>query len=413
MLFTTQPLHFLRKEEPVNDLIFNTNDNQNAYTSDMPTAAHYDKDYRNPDKEMYIFSTMGKGINALYSNNMLIPIRTKFRLGHYNLSMEINKYIKNAGNGIFIVEYFTIHNTTHTCMNNVVDYYLKTNNIEYNEETVNNIIEILTSRKGNNEPIKYTFRIINFVSEKDIKEYGYVYIPNSGVILVDGIPDNHISYPTSKSYIDTLGVDTEHNKNMILLEIIDNKNNKPYFIKVGNRTRRIFPTKDISRQDQCRIVFQRNNRVIEESEIHLNDMGEQLGIYSTEKEAMTLGNPEILLAQSKANIEEKKIALEENKLLGDYRKLIIEMNNLVYKSQVELALGAQKLKAAELDMVKRNVEIEMLYRKGIVDIKLMLLKSNVELRHITQKNKSSNVKDFLDSSIKVVGLVISTYKLFQ
>jgi hypothetical protein len=412
MLFTVRPVHFLRKEEPVNDLIFNSNDNQNAYTSDMPPAVQYDKDYNNPDKEMYIFSTMGKGINALYSNNILIPIRTKFRLGHYNLSMEVNKRIKNAGNGIFIVEYFTIFNTTNTSMDGVVDYYLKTNNLEYDEDTIDNIIGILTSRKGNNEPMKYTFRIISFIPEKDIKEYGYVHIPSAGVILVDGIPDSNISYPTSKSYTNNLGIGTKHNKNMFMLEIIDNQDNKPYFIKVGNSTKRIFPTRDLSRPEQCRMVFERNNRVIEEYEIPLKDMGKELGIYQTEKEAMTLGSPEVLLAQAKASIEEKKIALEENKLVNDYKKLIIEMDNLVYKSQVDLMLGKQKLEASELDILKKNIEMEALYRKSIIDVKSMTLKANIELRHITQKNKTSATKDFLDNSIKVIGLASSAYKLF-
>jgi hypothetical protein len=161
------------------------------------------------------------------------------------------------------------------------------------------------------------------------------------------------------------------------------------------------------------MVFERNNRVIEEYEIPLKDMGKEVGIYQTEKEAMTLGSPEILLAQAKASIEEKKIALEEKKLINDYKKLIIEMNNLVYKSQVDLVMGKQKLKATELDMIKRNVEMEILYRKNIIDIKSMTLKANIELRHITQKNKSTSIKDFLENSIKVIGLATSAYKLFR
>ena len=93
-------------ESRENDEVFNNNDLPTYHT---PTLEQ-DSFYKKPDREQYIFSTMGTGVYGMYSNNMILPIRQKDKLKFsYNMNKRLLSDVdKKEGRGVYIVDYYRI-----------------------------------------------------------------------------------------------------------------------------------------------------------------------------------------------------------------------------------------------------------------------------------------------------------------
>ena len=147
-------ISFLNTERDRNDTVFNTKSMPTRYETD--SLINNDKDYNSPDRKQYIFSTMGMGLNVIYSNNMVTPVRTKSTLNGYHMYSEIAKYIKkkHIDNGVYIIDYYTLHNDGTTDIESVLNYYINNSTINYDNETVQNIVDTLTNNPGKTYPTK-------------------------------------------------------------------------------------------------------------------------------------------------------------------------------------------------------------------------------------------------------------------
>lgn len=402
----TTSTSFHKPQTMYSDPVFNGKD-IHLPTSQMQSV-DADKDYKKPDREQYIFTNIGKGLTTLYSNNIITPIRTKFKSNVYHISTELAKITKSKEipKGVFIIDYYNIYNDAFTDIESIIRYYTHCDNIEYTDEIVRDITSIITTKEYKIRPTMYQFRIITFVDEESINEHSYVYVPTSDIVIAKGEISNSITHPNSKTYKDSNAHLVKENKNIFIIEIIDNESINPYFIRIGNETHRIYPTKDHTQSNGGRVTAKRNGSLITATSCKLNELGAAVGIYRSKDEAEHEGSITKKLELFKLSLEFEKLRVDNAKIKSDY-------DSLLRKNEIEEMLHKQKLEIGELDIVKKRIEHEMIYRKAIMDVKLSVLKNGMDFNQTLLKHGIERTKFDLDYAVKVISVFNSLFKIIK
>ncbi len=402
---------FVNDQRDRNDTVFNTRSIHSRYETDAIITN--DKDYNKPDRSQFIFSTMGIGLNALYSNNMITPIRTKSTLNGYHMYGEIAKYIehkRHIENGVYIVDYYNIYNDGTTEIESVIQYYLNSCNITYDIDVINNIIDRVNTRIGRTMPTEIKLRIITYIAEETINDLGYVYVPTSDLVICKGVIDNRVVHPNSKQYRSNRETSTQNNKNHIIIDIVDNESSNPYFIKIGNDTLRLYPSRDDSRVSGGRITINKNNAHISTTECKLHEIESVLGIYKTREEAVTKGDISKLNELSKLKLDKEKITLDYDKIRHEKEKILEERNFYKEKYEHELKLQEHKFKLSELDIAKKYIDHELAYNKSSLELKTTYVKHKIDTHTAIRKFNMEMTKLETDLLSKVISFVSSTIK---
>ena len=409
-----------------NDSVFNTKDPRHRFMDD-PLNVN-DKDYKKPDREQYIFSTMGIGLNTMYSNNMITPIRTKSTLNGYKMYNIIGKYInkKHIDNGVYIVDYYNIYNNGSTEIDNVIRYYLNTCNIPYDQDTVTNIVDTVMHKDGRVIPTEIQIRLITYVPESTINDFNYVYIPTSDVVICKGVIDNRVVHPNSKNYRSNVNHIKSYNTNSVIIEIVDNDSGNPYFIKIGNDVVRLYPTRDLTQSNSCKSTLYKNGAKIVTTECKLHEMASMLGIHKSKEGAISDGNIDKIAENNKLKLESSKLQLEYTKILHDKEKmehdrekmkhekekLLIERELLIEKLSHERIINEQKVTMSELDIAKRYRDFEITYRESIVKLNIAKANHILDVRLANAKYKLEEDKYRYEFGMKGITLVSNIVKKF-
>lgn len=395
-------------ERETDDFIFSDSNSQTPYHH-INTMIN-DTNYQRPDRSQYIFSNMGAGLNTIHSNNMITPIRVKHSLDNYPSGLLLANELgyKSIKRGIIVVDYFNIFNDVHTNMESIVKYYTTTSNLAYDDKVNTAIVNKIIQKKGRYYPEKISVRVVTFIPEDVLNDYGYVFLPASDITIAKFGLDNTTVNPNSNTYKKRMSSEIINNRNVIVIDIVDNESTNPYFIRIGNDTHRIFPSKDPNKQNGASLLLRKNDAIVKSVDCTLTDVSNQIGLYRTEKEVLTNGNLALLNENSKIEIEGKKIELEHAKINHEHVKLGVDQDIHMSKYQHETMLNEQKIKMGLLDIDKKKLDQALSYDKAAIEITQMTLKYKLENRFITKKHQIEMAKLNMDLGFKVL-TILSTF----
>lgn len=388
---------FYNEQQNNNDTVFNTRNLNSRHASAVFITN--DKDYEKPDRGQYIFSTMGNNLTAMFSNNMVVPIRSKPTLNGHHMYSRIMEHADNVDDGVYIVDYYTICNDGTTSVENVLNYYINSVNIEYNRHTVDNIINKVTTRHGNQFPTEVKIRLITFISAKDINEHMNLYVDKSDILIIKGNVTNNIVHPTSRTYKEN-GAKKINAHNAIEIEIVDNINQEPYYVRLGNNMEKFIPTKDINRPNGARLNVYKNGVITTAKKSKLEDLDKTLGFYKNKDAAESNGDVSKLADLEKLNVEKQKMKLELTKIEHEKVKLVEDRDFYRAKYEHELAMMEQKFKVGQLDIIRKKEEMSLLYAKSEIDIVMSTHKFDIDTKISVNKFNLDQAKSFADLAIK-------------
>jgi len=393
---------FHNAQQSSQDTVFNTRDLHSRHGSALFITN--DKDYNKPDKGQYIFSTMGIGLHAMFSNNMVVPIRTKSTLNGHHMYSKIIEHTNEVDNGIYIIDYFTIYNDGNCDIDAALTYYINSCNIEYDRNVVNDIVEQMTQRSVRQRSAELKVRLVTFVPAKFINEHMNVMVDKSDVLIIKGALSNNIVHPNSRLYKEN---DTKTIKamNAIEIEIVDNNSSSPYFIRLGNNIERFIPTKDMNRPNGARMNVFKNGTCTLSKTCGLNDITSVFGMHLSKNDAESDGDVGKLLAMEKLTVENKKISLELTKIEHETIKLRDERDFYREKFRHEIAMQEQKFKLGQLDMSKKLQEADIMFHKAEIEILTTTHKYKMDTAHAAMKNRMDTTKLLFETGIKLTNVI--------
>jgi hypothetical protein len=407
-----QKFTFVNKETARNDIIFNAKPLRSNHSID-PVPVN-DKDYNKPDHEKYFFSTMGSGVNVMYPNNMVTPIRSKPSLNGYITYNELTRFGINRNElsqGIYIVEYYNMYNDGSANVETIIKYYFEENHIDYSNDIVAAIREQLSNSINRVIDSMIKLRIVTYISKQTIDEFHHIYVPSTDVVITRGDIDNRLIHPSSSKYKENIDNNIEINKHSIVIDIIDNEHAKPYFINLGNETLRLFPTRDYTKEEGVSIKVYKGKDLITDRKSHINTMANDLGIYNTQDAAKTNGDITKLIEIRKLDLEEKKLKLENKKIENDDTKQNKEMIMLDKRHDHESKMMVQKFEIGQLDIAKKYTEQEIMLNKASIDMQMSVSKHKMESAISINKNKHEIHKMQIDQGTKAISILSGLTKI--
>ena len=387
-----------------NDDVFNNNDLPTYHT---PTLDQ-DSSYKKPDKEQYIFSTMGGGVYSMYSNNMILPIRQKEKLKYsYSLNKRLlDQADQKEGRGIYIVDYYRVASMVAfdpNFLNNIVNFYHTSANLYPEQiEIKNYIVEQLQVNKNLNafKQPHTVIRIVTFVPEREILKHQHVFIPTSDIVIGYGYIDNKLIHPNSPLYTEKGRVTTSTVKNFIEIDIVDTPTGANRYIKVGNKIVALKATRDYDRKDRGIMTIYKDNVPMQTYEASLDQLGEELGIYTTEREAIY--NGDLKLQHEERRMEHDMLRMDhdlrrmdhdKDRLDNDIVKLELDRDMLLKKHEHEL----RKL---ELERLINDMKVTSILISNAMDI----YKRRFELKTTREGYEAKQQMDLFKHNLETLKL---------
>lgn len=358
-------------ESRENDEVFNNNDLPTYHT---PTLEQ-DSSYKKPDREQYIFSTMGTGVYGMYSNNMILPIRQKDKLKFsYNMNKRLLSDVdKKEGRGVYIIDYYRISSLVAfdpNFLRNIINYYHNSANLYPDQLEVRDYIrdQLQLNKHENAFKQPHTIlRIVTFVPEREIRKYQHVFIPTADLVIGYGYVDNNLIHPNSPLYKEKASKTTSTVKNFIEIDIIDTPVGANRYVRVGNKVVSLKATRNPDRRDRGVMTVYKDNFPIETHEATLEELEEKLGIYTTEEAARCHGDVKTAHDIIKLENDKSKIEFEKDKLLVERDKLEVSKQAL----EVEKDKLMKDLEKAKLEHEVILEEKEMLRTKYAHELRKM------------------------------------------
>lgn len=388
---------FVDAEQDTRDLVFNNTPNP----TDTIISKTHDPSYNNSDYSAYYFSTMGDDVHALHSNNMITPIRKKMSINTYRAYDKLMNGLRltKPENGIYIVEYYNFYNNSRVQGDKILNHYLTTDNIEYSEKVVEDILNTLRAAKGKRGVYTNTkIRIITFVSEMDLRDQHYLYIKGPNIVLTYGEIDSSVSHPMSNNYNLSTSKQTllkEKVDNVVLVEIVNNTDPTPYFIKIGNDIQKIYPNKSTEYQEGICVSTKRNGVIISDRTVDLPEH-EQLGIYRSREACISNGDIKVLLEKETLDHERDKLDFEYKKLKSAYDKLVIEKDGMITKNEHDKLMAEVKLNTARIEFNKKEYDHEYDKENKLLDLSIKTTNTVMDIEHKSIKNQMDLTKVGLD-----------------
>lgn len=338
-----------------NDIFFSQRNLMTGYNNVID-----DSDFHTPCRQTYIFNTMKEHIPyVLYPDNTPSTVQNKDFSGisdaskRYLLEMLSlpEKQINNL-EGVFVIEYKEIivprYNGIRYSTEHIMEYYKNSVDIypgakfitskpnEPNQTAGKAIYEKMrTHHQYHNELNGHSiYRVVTFIPKKDLVENIEVYVQHLGLVIGIGEIHDRVVHPTYQPYIDyhrNMGIDI---KNGIYVEINNPYSiNREYYYKLGKTILKIKSMCDPNIQAGATIKHYINGAQIDHITSSLEDMEDELGIYSTYDDALYDGDIkgayEKLAASRKLEIdnikiqnEARRINIERTKQTTEYLKII-------------------------------------------------------------------------------------------
>lgn len=273
------------------------------------------------------------------------------------------KYTRNDVNELLIINKYLAHNIV--MLNDTAKTLFRTE--------LNKFI-------NNNDKFYFTFRMVSFVSEKDLSENKKYFD-----YLLDGYITKNILDFNKDFY-------TNYNQGTTSLEITlkDNDVNN-YFMVIKNEIITL-NTSDTVTEDIIR--YKHGNHVIKEW--RLKDKHNDFNIYTTEREAK-LNLDSNKKRDFKLNLEEKKLDVEDKKLNVELCKLAGELK--------KVQLENEKMKFEKLKMLIDKEKAFLDYKKSIINYKTEVLKKEL--------NTYNLIRDLLKNGPVVRDTIKSIISIFK
>lgn len=380
---------FYNASQDVDDLIFRTMSKKQRGVGDNLIATN-DKDYKNPDRALYVFSNMAdNNLSVIHNNNMVTGVRNKRGLNSVDLHNEITQRTQRTSSytsctGVYVVETYTIYNDGSANLDRILKYYTNSLSIEYPKDVIDNILKELHNKITVNRysPV-IELRIVIFIPDYEINRVGYMYIPGANIVIAKGNIDN-VAHPNSRAYKDR----GKHNNNIgttnINIELVDN-DMVSYYFKIGDEVIKLFSDKNSEREQGGYIEIRRGDSVIKSTKLKLEELN-TIGLYKSYDDANASGDIKAKVELEKLSYEYSKLEYNYKKLDYDYNKLITgyehqrmkleaENNHMNTKHNIEVSNMQNKHK---MEMAKKYIDTSLDISKYELDTKLMLTKYRVE-----------------------------------
>lgn len=189
-----------------------------------------------------------------------------------------------------------------------------------------------------------TIRLSKFINAEELRQTSRIYLCNNEVILSINPEIADIPHPLSngRSYLsDNEPIKGFKGTYQLTIDLVDNDQSvKDKFLYISGNIVRIKPFEDNMRANGLYIAHTLNGERIslEDSYFDLESL-EEAHVYNTYEEAVTHGNPDLLLAkykfqQSKAELEHSSMSKEDRRRESDIKR---ELELLKLKYENELA----------------------------------------------------------------------------
>jgi len=376
------------------------NSHRNADDDIFNNTSNYsqDKDYGKTDRGQYLFSTMGSGLTAMFSNNIIVPIRKKESLKQSQLP-KIGKE-----EGVYIIDYYTIHNDGSINMHSLFDYYIHTHNLEYDEEVVK-AIQNKIKVGVHNRNMEITIRLITFIPSSEINDYLHVYVDKTDILIINGMVYGNTIHPHSLRHKESSSRRVR-TRNAIEIEVIDNHSNDVRYFQVGNVITTLVPTKDENRLEGIRFKWYKNTVLVSSRRSSLSDAAEEFGIYNDLSSAEACGNPEVTLQLQKVALERAKIGIEEKKINHEAMKINKDAEMCKIKHKHEVKILEQKSNIGNLDVRKKELELTNIRKKTRYESIVNTSKFRMEIAGILAKHNADIHRGGIDYISKVIPKLI-------
>lgn len=426
---TTEHTDLLLPECDIEDPVYFSNNNP---TNGPRSSPGNDSDFNKHDRYVSIFKTMQGDYFSMFSNNMVLPIRTKIGINHkpdFVVKLNLPKYKReHYREGIYIVDNYFLHHTTQVSKEyayKIIDYYKSVNNIyDGNSEIleyITNGLQPYYKGLGLTNP-KFHIRVCTFIPASAFATRDHIYVPSSGVVIGTKGDMNRVAHPESRDYKKYVRSLVSDSKNFIELEINDPNRADDYYIKIGNKVMPITPTMDPSKPKHGCIRTYRNLECLDTQEVELKDL-DKLGIFKTIDEADMNGDltikTNLLKAQNektKLENDAKALALENDKLSLANKELELKVSKLedekaMYVDKLEIEKQKLQLEKEKLTNDKEKLKLES--KKLEVDnmkLKLENFKLEVEYKLTLHKDVHARENARMELLNKYIDIVTSIAK---
>lgn len=357
-------------QHEVHDCLFNV-------PGDLSSIDGEDLTYNTPDYRFYLFSTMGKNICAINNSNILHTVREKNPLKN-SVNLHNLQEVMSAefdGDGIWIAEYYKVPLIIGINVEQYLSHYIDNMSIAYDDSVKEDIIQTLKDHYGRTMATKalgLTFRIITFIPKSEIVDKKCVYSKETNLVFTTLNNIGSIKHPNTINDPDMEYPETSNTS--ILFDVIDNKGNTPYYIKVGNNIHKLIPNKSPVKENGATITVRNKEFITDQINLNPSDYSDA-GIYTSYNECLTNGDVRLLL-------EEKEL---------DFKHLELDTGSkmLSEKQQHESAMQGMKLNGAMFDAERKSETHEMDMTAKKLNIVSDVYKHKASIQVLQQKAAES------------------------
>lgn len=334
-----------------------------------------DYQFATPSVVSYFFTdieSMSNRYSIIDGNNVALPIQHKF---NPSINFKLKRYLEQYHNskdwylekGVYILTYYRVaftsfnvldnvtHNTNHAFNHMLNNYNIFKHypNLKHQlQELLANHYEKLNQYRGNRIFGEFTFRVMTFVKEEEIFNYGKVFVPGLNIVIADNAIEDDYAFPIDVTKRE-FNKPTINNSSSIEYIILKNKPEvgERMYVKSGHNIIPI-PVRAVQglEQEGCYKIINING-ISDGIKEHcsLEEMKTKFGIYNTIEECEYNGNKELVLEDMKFKQQKEKIELENKRLKHDFKKLEYDKKSLKLNKESEKLASDLKL---EIELLK-------------------------------------------------------------
>lgn len=336
-------------ENVTNDVIFDCGDNKFNHHG----FAKDDNYYHSDNIRTYVFKDFTDELYFVDSNGVPMNVMSK-DIFHVKNAMKIETYKK----GVIIIKNYNFRKVNVNELHNIIRFLTRNGTMVSDHARLMLRDELNKFLKNNNLHV-FTFRMVSFISERDLldskKYFDY---------LLDGYFTKDINNYNKDFYNDY-----NQGTNSIEISLKNSEYNNYYLVIKDN----IIPLYTSDTVPENIIKYKRGRHV--EREILLRDNLEAHNIFTSEREAK-MNIDSYKKKDVKLNLEEKKLDVEDKKLNVELCKLASELKKLQHENT--------KLEFEKLKLIVDKEKMLLDYKKSIINYKTEVLKKELNTFNIVR-----------------------------
>lgn len=334
--------------------------------------------------------------SRFFINNSPQPITVVLR---NNLPIKTTKMPSGYIQRRFAVRTVYHFNGKQSIINTINDIASATKYRNMEKKDLNIIYGLLVKGLENNKDISHiSITIDKLIDSEQIKEQGCLYYPELDLLIYEGDYNPKIAHPKSEEgkTLEALnGIVNERKISGVLVEIVDNEFNiRKRYMYAANHLIEINAKKDGSRASGIYFTTADHDRLgdihIEPKHYTFEEAEEKLGIHRTKEEAITAGNPELLL---KAKSQEREAELLASKANVELLRNELKMEEMKRTEEIAKIKHEQEKILNELKARIHELEADAVERRRNYD----LLKEKYEKKKAKRERRKAKEDDHRDS----------------